>query len=53
MVRTTDNVAALGNGDAQYVEMQAITDGVMALASGASSQTGEIIAISPAGVAAR
>jgi hypothetical protein len=52
MVRTTDNVAALGNRDAQYVEMQAITDGVMALASGSSSQTGEIIPISPAGVAA-
>jgi NAD(P)-dependent dehydrogenase (short-subunit alcohol dehydrogenase family) len=52
MVRTTDNVAALGNRDAQYVEMQAITDGVMALASASSSQTGEIIPISPAGVAA-
>ena len=28
-----DNVAAVGEGEAQYVEMQEITDGVMALAS--------------------
>ena len=53
MVRTMDNLAAVGDTDAQYVEMQAITDGVMALASGTSSQTGEILPISPAGPGAR
>lgn len=53
MVRTVDNVAAVGDGPAQYVEMQALTDGVMALASGSSSQTGEILQISPAGTGAR
>jgi len=53
MVRTMDNLAAVGDGDAQYVEMQAITDGVMTLASGTSSQTGEILPISPAGPGAR
>jgi NAD(P)-dependent dehydrogenase (short-subunit alcohol dehydrogenase family) len=53
MVRTLDNLAAVGDGDAQYVEMQAITDGVMELASGTSSQTGEILPISPAGPGAR
>jgi NAD(P)-dependent dehydrogenase (short-subunit alcohol dehydrogenase family) len=53
MVRTVDNVAAVGEGSAQYVEMQALTDGVMALASDSSSQTGEILPISPAGTGAR
>jgi NAD(P)-dependent dehydrogenase (short-subunit alcohol dehydrogenase family) len=53
MVRTMDNLAAVGDADAQYVEMQTITDGVMALASGTSSQTGEILPISPAGPGAR
>jgi NAD(P)-dependent dehydrogenase (short-subunit alcohol dehydrogenase family) len=49
MVRTTDNVAAVGDGSVQYVEMQAITDGVMSLASSTSSLTGQILPISPAG----
>jgi NAD(P)-dependent dehydrogenase (short-subunit alcohol dehydrogenase family) len=53
MVRTMDNVAAVGEADAQYVEMQAIADGVMSLASGTSSQTGQILPISPAGPGAR
>jgi NAD(P)-dependent dehydrogenase (short-subunit alcohol dehydrogenase family) len=53
MVRTVDNVAAVGDGDARYVEMQAITDGVMSLASADSSTTGEILPISPAGIGAR
>ena len=53
MVRTLDNLAAVGDADAQYVEMLAITDGVMTLASGTSSQTGEILPISPAGPGAR
>jgi NAD(P)-dependent dehydrogenase (short-subunit alcohol dehydrogenase family) len=48
MVRTVDNVAAVGDGEAQYVEMQAITDGVMTLASSTSTLTGEILPISPA-----
>jgi NAD(P)-dependent dehydrogenase (short-subunit alcohol dehydrogenase family) len=48
MVRTVDNVAAVGNGEAQYVEMREITDGVMALASDGTG-TGKIVAISPAG----
>ncbi len=46
MVRTGDNVAAVGDGNVHYVEMQEITDGVMALAS--STTTGAIVAISPA-----
>jgi NAD(P)-dependent dehydrogenase (short-subunit alcohol dehydrogenase family) len=49
MVRTVDNVAAVGNGEAQYVEMQEITDGVMSLASSATSTTGQILPIAPAG----
>jgi NAD(P)-dependent dehydrogenase (short-subunit alcohol dehydrogenase family) len=53
MVRTMDNLAAVGDTDAQYVEMQAITDGVMTLASGTPSKTGEILPISPAGAGAR
>jgi NAD(P)-dependent dehydrogenase (short-subunit alcohol dehydrogenase family) len=53
MVRTSDNVAAAGDGDAQYVEMQDITDGVMTLASSTSFQTGQILPISPAGAGVR
>lgn len=48
MVRTGDNVAAVGDGDAQYVEMSDITGGVMSLASPVSSQTGEVLRITPA-----
>jgi hypothetical protein len=33
--------------------MQTITDGVLALASGTSSKTGQILPISPAGTGAR
>jgi NAD(P)-dependent dehydrogenase (short-subunit alcohol dehydrogenase family) len=48
MVRTMDNVAAVGDEDAQYVEMEEITDGVMSLAaSSASAPTGQILPISP------
>ncbi len=47
MVRTVDNVAAAGSGDAQYVEMQEITDGVMSLSSSDSTTTGQILPISP------
>jgi NAD(P)-dependent dehydrogenase (short-subunit alcohol dehydrogenase family) len=53
MVRTLDNVAAVGDGEAEYVEMQDITDGVMALASATSKKTGEILPISPAASRAR
>lgn len=48
MVRTVDNVAAVGDGEAQYVEMQEITDGVLTLASPGTSTTGQILPISPA-----
>jgi NAD(P)-dependent dehydrogenase (short-subunit alcohol dehydrogenase family) len=47
MVRTVDNVAATGDGDAHYVEMQEITDGVMSLASPDATTTGQILPISP------
>jgi NAD(P)-dependent dehydrogenase (short-subunit alcohol dehydrogenase family) len=47
MVRTADNVEAAGDANAQYVEMEDITDGVMSLASSTSSQNGEILPISP------
>ena len=47
MVRTVDNVAAVGEGDAQYVEMQEITDGVMSLARSDAATTGQILPISP------
>jgi NAD(P)-dependent dehydrogenase (short-subunit alcohol dehydrogenase family) len=47
MVRTVDNVAAVGDGDAQYVEMQTITDGVMSLARSDATTTGQILPISP------
>jgi NAD(P)-dependent dehydrogenase (short-subunit alcohol dehydrogenase family) len=47
MVRTVDNVAATGNGDAHYVELQEITDGVMSLASPDATTTGQILPISP------
>jgi NAD(P)-dependent dehydrogenase (short-subunit alcohol dehydrogenase family) len=49
MVRTVDNVAAVGDSDVHYVEMQEITDGVMSLASPATATTGQILPISPAG----
>jgi NAD(P)-dependent dehydrogenase (short-subunit alcohol dehydrogenase family) len=49
MVRTVDNVAAVGDGEAHYVEMQEITDGVMTLASPGTATTGQILPISPAG----
>jgi NAD(P)-dependent dehydrogenase (short-subunit alcohol dehydrogenase family) len=49
MVRTVDNVAASGNGEAEYVEMREITDGVMTLASFGTSTTGHILPIAPAG----
>lgn len=48
MVRTVDNVAAVGDGEAHYVEMEEISDGVMSLASPTSSQTGHILPIAPA-----
>jgi NAD(P)-dependent dehydrogenase (short-subunit alcohol dehydrogenase family) len=47
MVRTVDNVAAVGETDAQYVEMQEITDGVMSLAAPGATMTGQILPISP------
>ena len=47
MVRTVDNVASMGDGDAQYVEMEEITDGVMSLASSDSTTNGQILPISP------
>ena len=47
MVRTVDNLATVGEGEAQYVEMQEITDGVMSLASSEASTTGQILPISP------
>jgi NAD(P)-dependent dehydrogenase (short-subunit alcohol dehydrogenase family) len=49
MVRTMDNVAAVGEGEAQYVEMREVTEGVMALASPLSTVTGQIIPIAPPG----
>jgi NAD(P)-dependent dehydrogenase (short-subunit alcohol dehydrogenase family) len=49
MVRTMDNVAAVGEGEAQYVEMQEVTEGVLALASPSSTVTGQIIPIAPPG----
>jgi NAD(P)-dependent dehydrogenase (short-subunit alcohol dehydrogenase family) len=53
MVRTVDNVAAMGDGDTQYVEMQEITDGVLSLASSGSTATGQIIPIAPVGAGSR
>jgi NAD(P)-dependent dehydrogenase (short-subunit alcohol dehydrogenase family) len=48
MVRTVDNVAAAGEEDAQYVEMEEITEGVMSLAASApDAPTGQILPISP------
>ncbi len=47
MVRTVDNVAAVGDGEAQYVEMHEITDGVMSLARSDATMTGQILPISP------
>lgn len=49
MVRTVDNVAAVGEENAQYVEMQEITQGVMSLAAPGASLTGHILPIAPAG----
>jgi NAD(P)-dependent dehydrogenase (short-subunit alcohol dehydrogenase family) len=49
MVRTVDNVAAVGDGGAHYVEMDEITDGVLTLASSDAVTTGQILPISPAG----
>jgi NAD(P)-dependent dehydrogenase (short-subunit alcohol dehydrogenase family) len=49
MVRTVDNVAAVGDSEAQYVEMQEVTQGVMTLASPASTTTGQILPIAPPG----
>ena len=47
-VRTSDNVAAMGEG-AAYVELEDITDGVLHLASpDASAVTGHILPIAPA-----
>jgi NAD(P)-dependent dehydrogenase (short-subunit alcohol dehydrogenase family) len=52
MVRTSDNVAAVGEG-AAYVELGDITEGVLALASpGAAATTGHILPIAPAGTGA-
>jgi NAD(P)-dependent dehydrogenase (short-subunit alcohol dehydrogenase family) len=48
MVRTGDNVAAVGDGNVQYVELREITDGVMSLAGQDNSATGQIIPIAPA-----
>ncbi|MGH8939219.1 MAG: SDR family NAD(P)-dependent oxidoreductase, partial [Actinomycetes bacterium] len=49
MVRTSDNVAAVGEG-AAYVELDDITTGVMTLASQIpGSGTGHILPIAPAG----
>jgi NAD(P)-dependent dehydrogenase (short-subunit alcohol dehydrogenase family) len=53
MVRTMDNVAAVGETNAQYVEMRDITDGVMSLADDTPSKTGAILPISPAGAGVR
>jgi NAD(P)-dependent dehydrogenase (short-subunit alcohol dehydrogenase family) len=48
MVRTSDNVAAAGEG-AAYVELRDITDGVLSLASSeAATVTGHILPIAPA-----
>jgi NAD(P)-dependent dehydrogenase (short-subunit alcohol dehydrogenase family) len=50
MVRTMDNVASVGEGEARYVEMHDVTDGVMALASASSSSNGEILPIAAPGL---
>ncbi|HWB43026.1 MAG TPA: hypothetical protein VG500_17305, partial [Gemmatimonadales bacterium] len=48
MVRTGDNVAAVGE-TAAFVELRDITDGVLSLASPESATvTGQILPISPA-----
>lgn len=47
MVRTVDNLASVGDGGAQYVELQEITDGVMSLASPDATTTGQVLPISP------
>jgi len=46
MVRTGDNVSAVGEGKARWVEMRQITDGVLFLASGAADAiTGHVLPI--------
>jgi NAD(P)-dependent dehydrogenase (short-subunit alcohol dehydrogenase family) len=47
MVRTVENVAAVGETGAEYVEMQEITDGVMSLASPDATMTGQVLPVSP------
>lgn len=46
MVRTADNVAAVGAG-AAYVELAAIADGILSLADPAATATGQILPIRP------
>jgi len=46
MVRTGDNVAAVG-ASAAYVELSAISDGILSLADPASTTTGAILPIQP------
>ncbi len=46
MVRTSDNVAVAGP-DASYVELEDLTEGIMALAHQATSVTGHIVPIAP------
>jgi NAD(P)-dependent dehydrogenase (short-subunit alcohol dehydrogenase family) len=46
MVRTADNVAAVG-ASADFVELSAISDGILALADPASTTTGAILPIKP------
>jgi NAD(P)-dependent dehydrogenase (short-subunit alcohol dehydrogenase family) len=46
MVRTGDNVAAVGTS-AAYVELSAISDGILSLADPASTTTGVILPIKP------
>lgn len=46
MVRTGDNVAAVG-ASAAYVELSAISDGILSLADPASTTTGAILPIKP------
>lgn len=46
MVRTTDNVAAVGNAPVRWVEMRQITDGVLFLASDAADAvTGHVLPV--------
>jgi NAD(P)-dependent dehydrogenase (short-subunit alcohol dehydrogenase family) len=52
MVRTVDNVAAVGEENARYVELQEITHGVMDLATPGAAITGHVLPIAPAGAGA-